>query len=262
MRVDQGADSLSIRSDRLSEAEPLSRIEKLLLMAAAVHGLRPGSNIRYANTARVVHTALEWAGLYSEEVAGRWSADEWHPALDEVYEPLVRMTQVELRTGDFRPAERCGPALFEGSGDWGVPGDPKRPPADPRFNSCRLTGIGDQIALKLLAEHPEYGSPGEPHAPLDYLNWGRCVATAMVIDDERVGFMYRVEPIDEFDSGWRFMSGRESEEYVSDLAHQSWHDVSVIADFDQDIVAHLIAPIGSAFRRVGRSGPLVAVSDR
>ena len=31
-----------------------------------------------------------------------------------------------------------------------------------------------------------------------------------------VGFMYRDEPIDEEDSGWRFLSGTESEEYLDE----------------------------------------------
>jgi hypothetical protein len=134
----------------------LSKMEKLLLMAAAVHGLGPQTDITCANTAKVVLQALEWAGLDGVDVCNQWNNLEWHPALDEVYRPLVRMTKQQLRTGGHRPAERSGPALFEGGGNWGVPGDPGRPPCDPHFNSCRLTEMGEQIAMALLAEHPEF----------------------------------------------------------------------------------------------------------
>jgi hypothetical protein len=239
----------------LSETEHLTQMEKLLLMAAAVHGLRPGINIKYANTARVVRQVLEWAGLDTKDVLDTWNTDDWHPSIEAVYGPLVHMTQVQ----GFRPAERPGPALFDGGGNWGVPGDPERPPAYPHFNSCRLTETGDRLALQLLAEHPEYGPAGESHVPLDYLNWGMCVATNMVIDAGRVGLMWRVEPIGESDSGWRFTSGRESEEYLADVANKSWQQVSNIADVDKDIIPLLKAPIGSAFQREDGSGPFVAV---
>jgi hypothetical protein len=233
----------------LSDIEHLTQIEKLLLMAAAVHGLRPGIELKYANTARVVLKALEWAGLDSKEVLDAWNTDDWHPSLQAVYGPLVHMTQMELLTGGFRPAERPGPALFEGGGNWGVPGDPKHPPACPQFNSCRLTATGDRLALELLADHPEYGPPGEPHVSLNYLNWGQCVATNMVLDAGHVGCMYRVEPVCESDSGWRFTAGRESEDYLADVANKSWQQVFIIADIDKNIIPLLKAPIGSEFQR-------------
>ena len=78
-----------------------------------------------------------------------------NPAIDAVYEVLIRMTRQLARVGRGRPPERPGPALFEGGGNWGVPGDPDRPPCWPQFNSCRLTVLGEQIALELLARHPE-----------------------------------------------------------------------------------------------------------
>jgi hypothetical protein len=236
-------------------------MEKLLLMAAAVQGLRPGIDMKYVNTARVVLKVLQWAGLDTKEVMDRWRTDEWHPSLNEVYQPLVRMTQMQLFKGGVRPAERPGPPLFEGGGNWGVPGDPKRPAAYPHFNSCRLTETGDQLALQLLAEHPEYGPPGEPDVPLDYLSWGQCVVTNTVLEGGRVGFMCRVDPIDQSDSGWRFTSGRESEEYLADVANKSWQEIHNIVEFDKDIVPLLKAPIGSAFRREDGTGPFVAVPD-
>ncbi len=64
-----------------------------------------------------------------------------------------------------------------------------------------------------------------------------------------VGFMYREEPDTDFDSGWRFLSGLESDAYVNDLANVGLHDVNTIANYDRDIIPLLDAPPGSAFER-------------
>lgn len=148
-------ESATRRKTPLSTVQ-LTNMERLLLMAAAVQGLGPQTDLSYANTALVVLQALKWSGLDSAEVREQWHQLARHPALDEVYEPLIHMTHQQVRDGGIRAAERPGPALFEGGGNWGSPGDPERRPCHPHFNSCRLTALGEQIALALLAEHPEF----------------------------------------------------------------------------------------------------------
>jgi hypothetical protein len=44
--------------------------------------------------------------------------------------------------------------LFEGGGNWGVPGDPSRPACWPQYNACRLTTEGERVARELLDRHP------------------------------------------------------------------------------------------------------------
>src|SRR5260370_35799600 len=61
--------------------------------------------------------------------------------------------------------------------------------------------------------------------------------------------MYREEPDSEFDSGWRFLSGLETDAYVDDLANVGLHDVNTIANYDPDVIPLLDAPPGSAFER-------------
>ena len=61
--------------------------------------------------------------------------------------------------------------------------------------------------------------------------------------------MYREEPDTDFDSGWRFLSGLESDAYVNDLANVGLHDVNTIANYDPDVIPLLDAPPGSAFER-------------
>jgi hypothetical protein len=90
---------------------------------------------------------------------------------------------------------------------------------------------------------------------------GACFATDKItVDGERVGFMYREEPDDDIDSGWRFMAGTESDEYMNDPDNLSTYDVNTIANYDPDIVPFLGAPVGSAFERPA-AGRFVEVDD-
>jgi hypothetical protein len=89
---------------------------------------------------------------------------------------------------------------------------------------------------------------------------GYCIATDMItVDGRRVGYMYRVEPDDEHDSGWIFMSGHESQDYMDDAANHGIYALNTIANYDPDIIPFLSAPPGAAFERQGPSGRLTRV---
>lgn len=92
--------------------------------------------------------------------------------------------------------------------------------------------------------------------------YGGCFATDMITcDGRRVGFMYREEADFVVDSGWRFMSGYESDEYMNNADNLTVYDVNTIANYDPDIIPFLDAPIGSAFERENGTGPLVEIHD-
>jgi len=61
--------------------------------------------------------------------------------------------------------------------------------------------------------------------------------------------MYREEPDTDFDSGWRFLSGLETDAYVNDLANVGLYDVNTIANYDPDVIPLLDATAGAAFER-------------
>jgi hypothetical protein len=91
---------------------------------------------------------------------------------------------------------------------------------------------------------------------------GACFATDMITcDGRKVAFMYREEPDRDIDSGWRFMSGYESDEYMNDPDNHAIYDVNTIANYDPDIIPFLDAPVGSAFERPGGDGDFVEVQD-
>lgn len=83
---------------------------------------------------------------------------------------------------------------------------------------------------------------------------GACFATDHItVDGKKVGYMYREEPDNATDSGWRFFSGEEDQAYVDDGSHIELYDVNTIANYDPAIIPYLTAPTGSAFGRVAGS---------
>lgn len=88
-----------------------------------------------------------------------------------------------------------------------------------------------------------------------------CIATDYIaVEGEPVGFMFRAEPQNSNDSGWRFFAGSEDDAYMADDSNHAVYDVNTIANHDRDIIAHLQAPVGAAFAR-NESGVFVAVQD-
>ena len=61
--------------------------------------------------------------------------------------------------------------------------------------------------------------------------------------------MYREKPDNKFDSGWRFLAGDESEEYMNDLKNMDIFKLNTICNYDPDIIEFLESPVGSKFYR-------------
>jgi hypothetical protein len=79
---------------------------------------------------------------------------------------------------------------------------------------------------------------------------GGCFATDHItVDGLPVGYMYREAPDDDSDSGWRFFSGTESQEYVDDSRNTSVYDVNTIANYDPAIIPYLDSPAGTQLER-------------
>ena len=92
--------------------------------------------------------------------------------------------------------------------------------------------------------------------------YGACFATDLItVEGFPVRFMYREPPDRDVDSGWRFLSGFESDAYMDDSANMGIYDVNTIANYDPGILPFLDAPIGSAFERTPESERFVQVDD-
>lgn len=90
---------------------------------------------------------------------------------------------------------------------------------------------------------------------------GACFATdRILVDGARVGYAYREEPDHDVDSGWRFMEGTESQEYLDDPDKMGVYDVNTVANCDPDVIPLLDSPAGSAFERDPKTGCFRPVS--
>ena len=79
---------------------------------------------------------------------------------------------------------------------------------------------------------------------------GYCIASNRItVDGEKVGFMYREPREDTDDSGWRFVAGDETEEYMNNNLNFMMFDVNYIANIDRAIIPYLQYKIGSEFER-------------
>lgn len=92
---------------------------------------------------------------------------------------------------------------------------------------------------------------------------GGCIASDMItVRGKPVGFMYReAEPDNEMDSGWRFMSGLEDQDYMDEADNHGIYDVNTIANYDPTIIPFLDAPPGSVFERTPGSKNFRPVDD-
>ncbi len=109
-----------------------------------------------------------------------------------------------------------------------------------------------QKKFKLSADQIRELAPGR----------GACYATDHItVDGKPVGYMYREAPDNELDSGWRFFSGEESQEYVDEPENTSIYDINTIANYDKAILEYLDAAPGSRFERVPGSDTFKEIEE-
>lgn len=89
-----------------------------------------------------------------------------------------------------------------------------------------------------------------------------CLATDRIMRDGcKVGYMYRETPDEGVpDSGWRFLAGDESPEYLENSSHAGVYHLNTLCNYDRDIMPLLESPIGSAFER-GEDGIFAPAKD-
>ena len=77
-----------------------------------------------------------------------------------------------------------------------------------------------------------------------------CIATnSITVEGCKVGYCYREKPDGDWDSGWRFTAGDESEEYMDDPNNAGIYKLNTICNDDPDIIALLHTPAPCAFER-------------
>ena len=90
----------------------------------------------------------------------------------------------------------------------------------------------------------------------------RCYVSHRILHDGNgVGYFYREEPDNEKDSGWRFLSGDESDEYVDDSDNISFVSLGALLRADDSVLELLESPIGTQFALDPRSRSFVSLGD-
>jgi hypothetical protein len=80
---------------------------------------------------------------------------------------------------------------------------------------------------------------------------GGCMATDKItVNGELVDFMYREQPDFDSDSGWRFLSGTETQDYANNADNWAIYDTNTIANYDKSIISYLDLPIGTELERI------------
>ncbi len=91
---------------------------------------------------------------------------------------------------------------------------------------------------------------------------GICMATGHIMKDGmKVGFMYREEPEEDIDSGWRFLSGTEDDAYMEDDDNSGIYDVESVLAADPAVRKYLHLPYGTELERVEGTGNFVEIKD-
>lgn len=90
---------------------------------------------------------------------------------------------------------------------------------------------------------------------------GGCFATDKItVDGLEVGYMYRLQPEEKWDSGWNFNSGTEDQEYIDDPDNLAIYNVNTIANYDPAIIPYLDLPFGTELLRIKGTNTFKIVS--
>jgi hypothetical protein len=116
---------------------------------------------------------------------------------------------------------------------------------------------GDLITFRdvhiINTEHDDHDNIVNRYLP-------RCFVTKRIlVDRQRVGYLYRETPDNEKDSGWRIMAGDESQEYMDDATNTSFVSLGAVLSCDDSIITLLDSPAGVAYERPPGSNEFVRV---
>jgi hypothetical protein len=81
-------------------------------------------------------------------------------------------------------------------------------------------------------------------------NNGGCLATDhIIVEGKDIGYMYRELTEREGDTGWRFFSGEEDEDYMANNDNSGVYSVNTLANHEPAILEYLNTPAPCAFER-------------
>ena len=112
--------------------------------------------------------------------------------------------------------------------------------------------VGWQKTPWLMKKEKEFYLPKEKIYQLlhDWEGGDMCIASDRIMCDGRVcGYMYRVKPEHDWDSGWRFLAGDEDADYLDDPDNSGLYKLNTVVNYDPEIQPYLNDEYGSVFAR-------------
>lgn len=110
-------------------------------------------------------------------------------------------------------------------------------------------------------EKEQFKIPTEEIRDIIKLQGFGIVSNHITVDGMKVGFMYREERFDKEDTGWRFLSGTETEEYAEDPETSKVFSINAIANYDPAILPYIKLPVGTELERVEGSNEFVMLQE-
>ncbi|HEV7661355.1 MAG TPA: DUF2185 domain-containing protein [Allosphingosinicella sp.] len=118
------------------------------------------------------------------------------------------------------------------------------------FLLAALAGAGATHAVNAGTVQKAFALRADQIRDLAPNRGGAIASDRITVDGRPVGYMYRLAPHNNLDSGWFFLAGDEDDAYMGDARNHAVYDVNTIANYDPQIIPLLDAPIGSAFIRI------------
>lgn len=77
-----------------------------------------------------------------------------------------------------------------------------------------------------------------------------CIASdRILVDGCKVGYMYREKSSNKWDSGWRFLAGDETNEYLNNSQNSGIYKLNTVCNYDYDIIPFLNDEEGCVYAR-------------
>lgn len=90
---------------------------------------------------------------------------------------------------------------------------------------------------------------------------GYIIANRAIFEgDEAVGYLYREQPDNEGDSGWRVFTGRETQQEADDAANFAMYNASTVVERAPEIASLLARAAPAAFER-DEDGAFVEIDE-
>lgn len=125
-----------------------------------------------------------------------------------------------------------------------------------------ITDVSSGDPITFAARHVIQVSIDDPVPAKTDQYLPRCFVTRKVLHDGiKIGYLYREEPDNDKDSGWRILAGDETDEYMDNSDNLHFVSLGAVLREDDRILALLAAPTGSSFEWNVAQQAFVAIED-